>query len=315
MHEFPIAQFRGVVEKAAIASAQWRGKGNERAADQAAVDAMRSALGALPIDGIVAIGEGERDEAPMLYIGEKVGISDARLKVDFALDPLEGTTICAKYFRGALSLLAVSERGGFLHAPDTYMQKIAVGPRAKDAISIERTPAENLIAVAEMLGKPISDLTVAVLDRNRHEDLICDLRQAGARIKLFTDGDVSVAIETCLPGSGVDLMMGVGGSTEGVLAAAALKCLGGNIQGKMVYRHEGERERGAAMGINPPDRILSLEEMARKDVFFFAAGVTDGELLKGVRFGNERVETQTLILSTHNQLFQYVTTLHPKNKF
>lgn len=294
------------VEEAAIASAKWRGKGQEKSADQAAVDAMRRVLKNLDADAMVVIGEGERDEAPMLYIGEKMGNERSPIKIDIAVDPLEGTTICAHNEIGSLSVLAVAPQGGFLHAPDMHMKKIAVGPAAAEVIDLDKTPADNVMAVAEVLRKPVSEITVAVLDRPRHEDLIAELRRVGVRVRLFRDGDVSKAIETCLPESPVDLLMGVGGSPEGVLAAAAIKNLGGGMQGRLVVRKSEERERAQRMNLEP-DRKLTLDDMVKGEAWFFATGVTPGELLQGIEFNKNDVTTHTLVISSQMSQIQYLT--------
>jgi fructose-1,6-bisphosphatase II len=260
------------------------GRGDEKAADQAAVDAMRRAFDSVQIDGTVVIGEGERDEAPMLYIGEKVGRRTADAPaIDIALDPLEGTTICATGGVGSISVIAFAESGNFLHAPDTYMEKIACGPRAKGLISLEKSPEENVRAVSEVLQKKIEDVTVVILDRPRHEDLIQSVRRTGARIRLIGDGDVSAGIAPCWDDSGIDLLMGVGGAPEGVIAAAAIKCLGGDFQGRLKFRNDHERERAKKMGMTDINQILKLSDLARGSVMFCATGVTDGPLLKGIR--------------------------------
>jgi fructose-1,6-bisphosphatase class II len=273
-----------ITEAAALASARLMGRGDEKAADKAAVDAMRRAFDSLRIDGTVVIGEGERDEAPMLYIGEKVGsrTPDAP-EIDIALDPLEGTTICAKGGVGACSVIAVAEKGNFLHAPDTYMQKIACGHAAKGMIDLDRTATENIQIVAKALGKTVEDVTVMILDRPRHEELIAEVRKTGARIQLIGDGDVSGAIATAWPDSGIDLLIGTGGAPEGVIAAAALQCLGGDFQGRLLFRSEDEKARATKMGIRDFNKKYSIDELAKGSVMFCATGVTDGPLLKGVK--------------------------------
>jgi fructose-1,6-bisphosphatase II / sedoheptulose-1,7-bisphosphatase len=272
-----------VTEAAALSASLLMGRGDEKAADQAAVDAMRTALNALHIDGTVVIGEGERDEAPMLYIGEKVGAGDGPA-LDIALDPLEGTTITAKGGPNALAVVAMAEKGGFLNAPDVYMDKIAIGGGLPEGIvDLDATPAENLKALAKVRGVNVSDLVACILDRPRHEDLIATVREAGARIMLISDGDVSGVIATAEPNSGVDIYMGSGGAPEGVLAAAALRCVGGFMQGRLLFRNDDEKSRAAKWGVTDLSRKYSMLDMAKGDVMFAATGVTDGAMLKGVR--------------------------------
>lgn len=291
-------EFVRITEEAALACARYMGRGDEKAADQAAVDAMRKAFDHVNIDGVVVIGEGERDEAPMLYIGEKVGRKGPEAPaIDIALDPLEGTTICAKGGVGAIAVIAVAERGQFLHAPDTYMEKIACGPAARGKISLDKTPEENIKIVAESLNKEVSDVTVVILDRPRHEKLIQAVRKAGARIRLIGDGDVSAGIAPCWEDSGIDLLMGTGGAPEGVITAAALKCLGGDFQGRLMFRSDEERERASKMGIKDLDKTYRLEELAKGSVMFCATGVTDGPLLKGVRaLPGQRAQTHSIVM-------------------
>jgi fructose-1,6-bisphosphatase II / sedoheptulose-1,7-bisphosphatase len=272
-----------VTEAAALSASLLMGRGDEQAADQAAVDAMRAALNSVRIDGTVVIGEGERDEAPMLYIGEKVGRGKGP-KVDVALDPLEGTTITAKGGQNALAVIAMAEDGGFLNSPDVYMDKIAVGRSLPDGvIDLDASPKENLRALAKAKRSEVSDLVVCVLDRPRHHELIAGIREAGARIMLISDGDVSGVIATTTPDSGVDLYMGIGGAPEGVLAAAALCCIGGQMQSRLQFRNDDERTRAKRCGITDFDRKYTLDEMAHGDVVFAATGVTTGSMLKGVR--------------------------------
>ena len=271
-----------VTEAAALAASRLMGRGDEKAADQAAVNAMRDMLNALDIEGTVVIGEGERDEAPMLFIGEKVGSGGP--KIDIALDPLEGTTITAKGGPNALAVMAMAQEGGFLNSPDVYMEKIAVGGGLPDdVVDIDATPADNLKALAGAMGKPLEDLVVCILDRPRHADLIAAVREAGARIMLIGDGDVSGVIATSRPESGVDIYMGSGGAPEGVLAAAALRCIGGQFQGRLMFRNDDERNRARRCGIEDFDRVYKLQDLASGDVMFAATGVTDGSMLKGVR--------------------------------
>ena len=291
-------EFVRITEAAALSSARFMGRGDEKAADQAAVDAMRKAFDSVNIDGMVVIGEGERDEAPMLFIGEKVGRGGGDSpQIDIALDPLEGTTICATGGVGAISVIAVAERGNFLHAPDTYMEKIACGPAAAGKISLRKTPTENVRIVAEVLSKKVSDVTVVILDRPRHKELIAEVRKTGARIRLIGDGDVSAGIATCWPDSGIDLLMGIGGAPEGVITAAANKCLGGDFEGRLKFRNEEERARAVKMGLQDPDRIFAMEDLAKGSVMFCATGVTDGPLLKGVRaLSGDRSSTHSIVM-------------------
>jgi fructose-1,6-bisphosphatase class II len=291
-------EFVRITEAAALASARLMGRGDSKAADQAAVDAMRKAFDSVAIDGTVVIGEGERDEAPMLYIGEKVGKrSDLSTAIDIALDPLEGTDICARGGVGALSVIAVAEKGKFLHAPDTYMDKIAVGPQARGSIDIEAPALENIKAVAKALGKDVEDVTVIILDRPRHEKVIADVRKTGARIRLIGDGDVSAAIATALFDAGIDLLLGIGGAPEGVISAAALKCIEGDFQGRLVFRNDDEKKRAEKMGITNFNKVYSRDELAKGDVMFCATGVTDGPLLNGVRFlPGQRAKTHSMVM-------------------
>lgn len=272
-----------VTEAAAIAAARWVGHGDEMAADQAAVDAMRNALNALNIDGTIVIGEGERDEAPMLYIGEKVGTGKGS-RIDIALDPLEGTSITAKGGSNAMTVIAFANAGCFLNAPDVYMDKIAVGGGLPEGVvDLDLTPAENLKRLAEAKGMAISELTVCILDRPRHMDLISQVRETGARIALISDGDVAGIIATTDPDTGIDIYMGSGGAPEGVLAAAALRCIGGQMQARLIFRNEDERSRARRLGIEKFDRKYGLNDLASGDVIFSATGVTDGPLLHGIR--------------------------------
>lgn len=305
-------EFVRITEAAAIASSRYMGRGDEKAADQAAVDAMRRAFDSVNVDGVVVIGEGERDEAPMLYIGESVGKKGVDSpKIDIALDPLEGTTICAVGGVGAISVIAVAERGNFLHAPDTYMDKIACGPEAKGKISLNYTPKKNIEIVAECLGKKVEDVTVVILDRTRHEDLIKEVRASGARIRLIGDGDVSAGIAACYPDSGIDLLIGTGGAPEGVITAAALKCLGGDFQGRLKFRNSSEKERALKMGIKDLDKVFSLEELATGSVMFCATGVTDGPLLKGVRLlSGQRGMTESIVMRSITGTVRRVTAEH-----
>ena len=285
-----------VTERAAVAAARLRGRGDEKAADQAAVDAMRRELNRLPIDGTVVIGEGERDEAPMLFIGEKVGTGSG-LKVDIAVDPLEGTTLCAKNMPGSIAVMAMAKAGSLLNAPDVYMEKIAIGPGyAPGVVHLDMSPEENVRALAKAKGVKPGEITVLILDRPRHAHLIEGCRKAGASVMFITDGDVAGVIFTAQQAqTGVDMYIGTGGAPEGVLAAGALRCVGGQMQGRLILDTEAKRERSLKMGIKDPNKIYDMKELASGDVIVCATGVTDGALLKGVRFGKEIVETETVI--------------------
>jgi len=297
-----------VTEAAALSCARLTGRGDETAADQAAVDAMRKAFDALAIDGTVVIGEGERDEAPMLYIGEKVGCGGP--KVDIALDPLEGTTICATGAPNALAVIAMADGGNLLHCPDTYMEKIAVGPAGKDVVDLDKTPTQNLHALAEARRCNVEDLTVIILARPRHEQIIKEVRQAGARIRLIGDGDVSAAIATTKPETGIDLLLGIGGAPEGVLAAAALRCVGGEFQGRLKPRNESEIERAKKMGIRDINKKFKIEELARGDVTFAATGVTDGDYLRGVHFFPGGATTQSVVMRSKSRTIRIINATH-----
>ena len=302
-------EFVRVTEAAALSSARMMGRGDEMGADHAAVEAMRKAFNAIQFNGTVVIGEGERDEAPMLYIGEKVG-SGTGAKLDIALDPLEGTTICAKGLNNALSVIAVAEEGGFLHAPDTYMEKIAVGPEGKGIISLDLSPTENLKKLAEVKGCYVEDLTASILDRPRHEALIAEVRKAGARICLIGDGDVSAAIATCKPDSGVDILFGTGGAPEGVIAAAGLRCIGGDFQGRLVFRKDDEKERARKMGVKDLNRLYKIDDLAKGKVMFCATGVTTGALLQGVRFFRGGAETHSVVMRSQTGTVRYIQAFH-----
>jgi fructose-1,6-bisphosphatase II / sedoheptulose-1,7-bisphosphatase len=307
-----------VTENAAIACSKLIGRGDEKAADAAAVEAMRDALNQLDFDGTVVIGEGERDEAPMLFIGEKVGRGykengvGTGPKIDIALDPLEGTTITAKAGPNALAVLAISEQGGLLNAPDVYMDKIAVGPGyPAGVIDLRKSPTENVNSVAAAKGVAASDLMVCVLDRPRHEALIAELRGLGCGIMLIPDGDVAGVIATSNPDTGIDIYMGSGGAPEGVLAAAALRCVGGQIQGKLIFRNDDERGRARRWGITDLDRIYALEDLAKGDVIFAATGVTDGSLLKGVKRRRDGViTTQSVVMRASSGTIRWVDGEH-----
>jgi fructose-1,6-bisphosphatase II / sedoheptulose-1,7-bisphosphatase len=298
-----------VTEAAALAASRLMGRGDEKAADQAAVDHMRRALNSLAIDGTVVIGEGERDEAPMLFIGEKVG--QGGIKVDIALDPLEGTTITAKGGPNALAVIAMAEQGGFLNAPDVYMDKIAVGGGLPaDLVDLDATPEANLKAVAKAKGLDVSDIVACILDRPRHAELIAKVREAGARIALISDGDVSGVIATSRPESGVDIYMGSGGAPEGVLAAAALRCIGGQIQGRLLFRNDDERGRAKRLGITDLNRKYSMLDLAKGDVMFAATGVTDGTMLKGVRRFQNGASTHSIIMRSKTGTVRTIEATH-----
>ncbi|HEY1098694.1 MAG TPA: class II fructose-bisphosphatase [Myxococcota bacterium] len=286
-----------VTEAAALACARLMGRGDRNGADELAVVAMRRAFDGVLVRGTVVIGEGERDEAPMLYIGEQVGGgSEDDPEVDIAVDPLEGTNLCALGLPNAMAVVAIADKGNLLHAPDCYMDKIAVGPSAKGVIDLDKSPSENLKAIADAKGVYVEDLTCVILDRERHTKLIAEVRKAGARVKLISDGDVSAAISACLEDTGVDVLMGSGGAPEGVLAAAALRCLGGDFQGRLIYRNDEERVRATKMGITELDRKWSVGELAKGDVMFAATGVTSGDLMKGVRFFKGGARTHSIVM-------------------
>ena len=297
-----------VTENAAIAAWRLAGRGDEMAADQAAVDAMRQVLNELHIDGEIVIGEGERDEAPMLYIGEKVG-RGGRTKIDIAVDPLEGTTLTAKAMPNALAVLAFAPKGTLLHAPDTYMDKIACGPGyPPGVIDLTRSPAQNVETMARAKGVPPSEITVCVLDRPRHAEIIASLRGVGARIYLINDGDIAGVINTADPDTGVDLYLGQGGAPEGVLACAALKCVGGQFQGRLVFRNADERARAVRAGIEQLDKKYDLHELVREEAIFAATGVTKGALLDGVRVKNGFVHTHSLVMNSATRTLREVRT-------
>ncbi|SFU14340.1 class II fructose-bisphosphatase [Mesorhizobium sp. YR577] len=300
-----------VTERAAVAAARLRGRGDEKAADQVAVDAMRAELNRLAIKGTVVIGEGERDEAPMLYIGEEVGSGDGP-EVDIALDPLEGTTICAKNLPNALAVIAIAEKGSLLFAPDVYMDKIAVGPGYPEGvIDIDATPEENIKSVAKAKGVPISEVTACILDRPRHAKLIEAVRNTGAAIRLIGDGDVAGVIHTTDPDeTGIDIYLGTGGAPEGVLAAAALRCTGGQMLGRLILDTPEKVARAAKMGISDPEKVYRIEEMARGDVLFAATGVTDGNMLAGVKFGRNSITTDTIVLRSSSKTVREIKARH-----
>ncbi|WP_067926882.1 class II fructose-bisphosphatase [Alicyclobacillus shizuokensis] len=304
-----------VTEMAALASARWMGTGRKMEADGAATSAMRAMFDTVQMRGTVVIGEGEMDEAPMLYIGEQLGCAQTP-ELDVAVDPLEGTNILAKGLWNAMAVVAVAPRGTLLHAPDMYMQKIAVGPRAKGQIDLDAPVADNLRAVARAQGKDIGDVVAVILDRPRHRKLIQDVREAGARIKLISDGDVAAALNTAFPDTGVDILFGTGGAPEGVLAACALKCLGGEMQARLVPEDEAQLRRLQRMGISDASRVLTMQDLVRGDDAIFAAtGVTDGELLRGVRFlGNGRARTHSLVMRAQTGTVRLVEAIHDLNR-
>ncbi len=300
-----------VTERAAVASETMVGRGDEKAADQAAVDAMRTALNEVVMQGRIVIGEGERDEAPMLYIGEEVGTGKGA-EIDIALDPLEGTTLTAKAMPNALAVLAIAPRGGLLHAPDVYMDKIAVGPGyPKGVIDLDKSTIENAKAVAAAKGVSVDQLNVCVLDRTRHAKIIEDLRSLGIRISLISDGDVAGIINTTNPDTGIDMYIGSGGAPEGVLAAAALKCVGGQMQGRLTFRNDDERGRASRIGITDFDKKYDLHELCSKDAVFAATGVTDGGLLSGVKRRNGKVYTDSVVMSSFDGVVRTVKSTYP----
>jgi len=311
-------EFLRVVEQAAIACAHTMGLGDGHKSDQAAVETMRQCLDTVPIDGTIVIGEGERDKAPMLFIGEKVGIAarnaaaaSALPSVDIAVDPLEGTNLCATGAANALAVIAAADRGGLLHAPDLYMEKLVVGPSAKHAVSLDASVTDNLRAIAKSLDRDIDDLVVIVLDRPRHERLIEEIRAAGARIRLISDGDLSAGIAAAVMGSGVHAVMGIGGAPEGVLTAAAMRCLNGEIFGRLVVNTPAHEARCRAMGIGDVRRVYTSADLAcGENIIFAATGVTDGTLMKGVRFFGDGVRTSSLIMQSRPARIRFIDTIH-----
>ncbi|WAS05381.1 class II fructose-bisphosphatase [Gloeomargaritales cyanobacterium VI4D9] len=324
-----------VVEQAAIASAKYMGKGDKDGADQAAVEAMRARMNQIYMRGRIVIGEGERDEAPMLYIGEEVGICtqpnaaeicsvEELMEIDIAVDPCEGTNLVAKGQNGSMAVLAISEKGGLFAAPDFYMNKLAAPPAARNHVDIRKTPTENLRILSECLGRAIEDLNVVVMDRPRHKDLIAEIRAAGARVRLISDGDVSAALCCAFAGTNIHALMGIGAAPEGVISAAAMRCLGGHFQGQLVYdpqvvktpesekwTREGNIQRLKEMGITDPDKVYNAEELASgQTVLFAATGITPGVLMEGVRFFTGGVRTSTLVISTQSRTARFVDTIH-----
>jgi len=314
-------EFLRVVEQAAIACAHTMGNGDRHKSDQVAVEAMRAVLDTVPIDGTIVIGEGERDEAPMLYIGEKVGLVNAKgikslgmvrfSEIDIAVDPLEGTNLCATGAPNAIAVLAASEKGGLLHAPDLYMEKLVVGPTSKDHVSLDASPADNLKAIAKALGRDVDDLVVIVLDRPRHEQLVEAIRVTGARIRLIGDGDLSAGITAAVAGSGVHAVMGTGGAPEGVLTAAAMRCLNGEIFARLVVSKPEHEERCRAMGISDFKKVYRSKDLAPgKSIIFAATGVTDGTLMKGVRFFGDGNRTSSVIMQNEPHQIRFIDSIH-----
>jgi fructose-1,6-bisphosphatase II len=312
MEEILALEMIRVTEAAAIEASRLMGRGDTDGADLAATEAMRRTMDEIQMHGRIVIGEGERDEAPMLYIGEEVGVRDpGQPEIDIAVDPLEGTNLVANGQANALTVLAASEKGGLLHAPDTYVEKLCVGPAAAGKVDITLPPRANVTIIAESLQRAVSDITIVILDRPRHAALIDEVRGTGARIKLIPDGDVSAAISAAVSGTGLHGVMGTGGAPEGVLTAAALRCLGGEIQARFRFRNDGERERAAAMGHHDEDRVYRTEDLAPGENLVFAAtGVTDGDLLHGVRFFGGGARTHSLVMAYRTKQVRFVDTVH-----
>jgi fructose-1,6-bisphosphatase II len=317
MHKLITDEAMAATEAAALAAARQMGRGDKDGADHAAVEAMRKAMDAADLSGTIVIGEGERDHAPMLYIGEKVGNPEAAVMIDIAVDPLEGTNLVANGAPNSITVLAASEPGGLMHAPDTYLRKLVVGPGAAGHVSITDPVDATIRIIAASLGRAVSDITVVVLDRPRHEELVNELRESGARIKLIPDGDLTAGISAAVSGTGVHAVMGIGGAPEGVLTAAALKCLGGEIQAQFRWRSNEERERAREMGVDvdDADRVYHTDDLARgENVVFCATGVTDGELLRGVRFFGGGARTHSLVMSREEGKVRFVDTVHMFDK-
>ena len=302
-------EFVRVTEAAAIEASKWIGKGDKIAADKAATEAMRSRFSSVDVKGTVVIGEGERDKAPMLYIGEEVG-SGKGPEIDIAVDPIEGTNSVAYGYPNSIAVFAAGLKGTLLHAPDMYIHKIAVGPQAKDVVHLDKSVKENVEAVAEAHGKPVSEVTVIVLDRDRHEKLIKEIRDAGARVRLIGDGDVAGGIAPCLPDSGVDMLLGIGAAPEGVIATTAIKCFGGFFQGRLAPKNDEERERAKSMGVDP-DKLLEMEDLAKGDrVMFAATGIVDGPLLKGVTTSEHGIKTHSLVMRSKTKTIRFIEAHH-----
>jgi fructose-1,6-bisphosphatase class II len=304
-----IVEMLEVTEAAALAAGRWMGKGDKMAADDAAVEGMRAAFNNVDIDGTIVIGEGERDEAPMLYIGEKVGAGGEG--IDIAVDPLEGTNLTAYGQSNSLAVMAFAPKGSLLHAPDTYMNKVAVGPDAYDVVHIDQTPTENVRAVAKALKRPVEDLVVCILDRERHVDLIREVREAGARIRLISDGDVFGAVATAIEGTGIHLYLGIGAAPEGVLACSAMKCVGGCFMGRFAWRSEEEKARAVQMGTPHIDGILDMDTLVNTDeAAFIATGVTDGEMLRGVKYFGTGARTNSVAMDAKSKTVRFIDTIY-----
>jgi len=309
MHNGRIFEMLQVTEAAAIAAGHWTGKGDKHAADDAAVEGMRSAFNQVDIDGTIVIGEGERDEAPMLFIGEKVGRGGT--EIDIAVDPLEGTNLTAYAQANSLAVLAFAPHGTLLHAPDTYMNKVAVGPAGAGSVHIDATPTENVVNAAKALGKDVGELTVCILDRDRHVDLIKEVRAAGARIRLISDGDVFGAAATAIEGTGIDLYLGIGAAPEGVLACTAMKCIGGTFMGRFAWRSAEEKARAVEMGTPHIDGVLDMDTLVNTDeASFIATGVTDGEMLHGVKYFGQGARTHSIAMDGKTGTIRFVETVH-----
>lgn len=306
-------EFVRVTEAAALAVGPWIGRGNEMEADRAAVESMRKAFDSIRFDGTIVIGEGERDEAPMLFIGEKVGPGEGP-EIDIACDPLEGTAITALGRSEAIAVIAAAEKGNFLHAPDTYMYKIAVGPRAKGAIDISKPATWNLQEIARASGKRVNDLMIIILDRPRHAELIAEVRETGARIRLIGDGDVSAAVAAATDSTGIDALIGTGGAPEGVIAAAAMQCLGGDMQGILMFRNDDERARAKTMGITDFNKVYRLEDLARGKVMFVATGITNGSYLNGIRYELGGARTHSVVMRSETGTVRDIRTAHRFNR-
>jgi fructose-1,6-bisphosphatase class II len=304
-----IVEMLEVTEAAALAAGRWMGKGDKMAADDAAVEGMRSALTTVDIDGTIVIGEGERDEAPMLYIGEKVGAGGEA--IDIAVDPLEGTNLTAYGQSNSLAVMAFAPKGTLLHAPDTYMHKVAVGPEAYDVVHVDASPTENINAVAKALKRPVEDLVVCILDRERHVDLIREVREAGARIRLISDGDVFGAVATAIEGTGIHLYLGIGAAPEGVLACSAMKCLGGCFMGRFAWRSDEEKARAVEMGTPLIDGVLTMDTLVNTDeAAFIATGVTDGEMLRGVKYFGGGARTNSVAMDAKSKTVRFIDTIY-----
>jgi fructose-1,6-bisphosphatase class II len=309
MRSTRIVEMLEVTEAAALAAGRWMGKGDKHAADDAAVEAMRQAFNSVEIDGTVVIGEGERDEAPMLFIGEKVGLGGEA--IDIAVDPLEGTNLTADGQSNSLAVLAFGPKGTLLHAPDTYMNKVAVGPEAADAVHIDASPTENVRAVAAALKRPVEDIVVCILQRERHMDLIREVRAAGARIRLITDGDVFGAVATAIEGTGIHLYLGIGAAPEGVLACTAMKCIGGTFMGRFAWRSPEEKARAVEMGTPCIDDVLTMDTLVNTDeAAFIASGVTDGEMLRGVKYFGGGARTNSVAMDAKSKTVRFIDTIY-----